>query len=62
MNMKKVNLILAFFFFTVLSACGQSQSTGKVVPGSSEDVKKFPEAKPNPTGKRYCQRMLTTSW
>jgi hypothetical protein len=29
------------------NACSQPQSTGIVVAGSSEDVKIYPEAKPN---------------
>jgi peptide-methionine (R)-S-oxide reductase len=47
MNMKKNNLILVALFFTVLSACGQAPTKGKAIPGSSEDVKMFPGAKPN---------------
>lgn len=47
MNMKKIQLFLAAFILTALSACGQTPPKGKVVPGSSEDVKMFPEAKPN---------------
>ena len=55
MNVKKVNLIAAAFILSVLSACGQTQSKDKVVPGSSEDVKKFPEAKPN----AYWRKILS---
>lgn len=45
--MKKVNLLIAALAFSVLSACGQGQSKGKVIAGSSEDVKTYPGAKPN---------------
>ena len=47
MNMKKVNLIIAAVFMATLSACGQTHSKEKIVAGSSEDVKTYPEAKPN---------------
>jgi len=53
--MKKVNLIIAMLAFSVLSACGQGQSKGKIVAGSSEDVKTYPEAKPND----YWKKVLT---
>jgi len=53
--MKKVNLIVVMFAFSVLSACGQGQSKGKIVTGSSEDVKTYPEAKPND----YWKKVLT---
>ena len=55
MNMRKVNLIVAMLVFSVLSACGQGQSKGKVIPGSSEDVKTYPEAKPN----AYWKKVLS---
>jgi len=55
MNMKKVNLIVVVLAFSVLSACGQGQSKGKIVAGSSEDVKAYPEAKPND----YWKKVLT---
>jgi peptide-methionine (R)-S-oxide reductase len=55
MNKKKVNLIVVMFAFSVLSACGQGQSKGKIVAGSSEDVKTYPEAKPND----YWKKVLT---
>ena len=53
--MRKVNLIVAMLVFSVLSACGQGQSKGKVIPGSSEDVKTYPEAKPN----AYWKKVLS---
>ena len=53
--MKKVNLIIAMLAFSVLSACGQGQSKGKIVAGSSEDVKTYPEAKSND----YWKKVLT---
>ena len=55
MNMRKVSLIVAIFAFSVLSACGQSHSKEKVVAGSSEDVKAYPEAKPN----AYWKKVLS---
>jgi len=55
MNMKKINLIVAIIFFCGLSACGQSRSKDKVMAGSSEDVKTYPEAKPN----AYWKKVLS---
>ena len=45
--MKKVNIILVVVLLTTLNACSQSHPVNKVASGSSEDVKQFPEAKPN---------------
>ena len=47
MKIKNVNIIIAAIFMTAFSACSQAQTNGKVVAGSSEDVKTYPEAKPN---------------
>ncbi|HTE01596.1 MAG TPA: peptide-methionine (R)-S-oxide reductase MsrB [Mucilaginibacter sp.] len=41
---------------TVLSACDQAGPGGKVTAGSSEDVKTYPEAKPN----AYWKKVLST--
>lgn len=45
--MKKTNIILVALLVAGLSACSQAQSNGGVVPGSSEDRKTYPDAKPN---------------
>lgn len=45
--MKKINVIIAVFLLIAASACSRAQSNGKVISGSSEDVKTFPGAKPN---------------
>jgi peptide-methionine (R)-S-oxide reductase len=55
MNMKKVNMVVAGLIFSVLSACGQSHSKEKIIAGSSEDVKTYPEAKPN----SYWKKVLS---
>ena len=55
MNMKKVNLIIVALFLIALSACGQTHPKDKIVPGSSEDVKTYPEAKSND----YWKKVLT---
>lgn len=47
MNMKKINVVVTALLIIALNACGQTQSNGKIAPGSSEDVKTFPDAKPN---------------
>src|SRR5579864_7502614 len=47
MSVKKVLLIPALFLMAFLTACGQNSAGNKVVTGSSEDVKTYPEAKPN---------------
>lgn len=44
---KKFCTLLAVLLITVLNACSQAPANGKVTAGSSEDVKKFPDAKPN---------------
>src|ERR1700748_1946731 len=53
MNAKKINILTIIFFITVLNAC--SQTSGKIVPGSSEDVKTYPAAKPN----SYWKKVLS---
>ena len=53
--MKNVNIIIAAILMTAFSACGQAQSNGKSVTGSSEDVKTYPGAKPN----AYWKRVLS---
>jgi peptide-methionine (R)-S-oxide reductase len=55
MKMKNVNIIIAAILMTAFSACGQAQSNGKSVTGSSEDVKTYPGAKPN----AYWKRVLS---
>jgi peptide-methionine (R)-S-oxide reductase len=45
--MKKFNAVIAALIILAISACSQAQTNGKVVAGSSEDVKTYPEAKPN---------------
>ncbi|HZX59321.1 MAG TPA: peptide-methionine (R)-S-oxide reductase MsrB [Mucilaginibacter sp.] len=47
MSVKKVFILTNLLIMAVFSACSQTQSNGKVVSGSSEDVKTYPEAKPN---------------
>ncbi|HVS91124.1 MAG TPA: peptide-methionine (R)-S-oxide reductase MsrB [Mucilaginibacter sp.] len=55
MSIKKFCTSTTFLLITVLCACSQAKPTGKVVPGSSEDVKTFPEAKPN----AYWKKILS---
>jgi peptide-methionine (R)-S-oxide reductase len=55
MNVKKINLILIAILMTALNACSQTPSNGKITAGSSEDVKTFPEAKPN----SYWKKVLS---
>jgi peptide-methionine (R)-S-oxide reductase len=55
MNIKKINVIIAALLMTVLNACSQAQSNGKVVAGNSEDAKAFPGAKPN----AYWKKLLS---
>jgi len=62
MNIKKINLIVAVMFFCGLSACGQSRSKDKVMAGSSEDVKTYPEESQIPTGKKYYRPKHTILW
>lgn len=45
--MKDINILLVVLMMAALNACSQSKSSGKVVSGSSEDVKIYPEAKSN---------------
>jgi len=56
MNMKKVNMILLACLLITLNACSQGQSNGKIIAGSSEDVKTFPGAKPN----AYWKKILSS--
>jgi len=47
MSVKKVFISLAFLLIVFFSACGQNSSGKKVVTGSSEDTKAYPEARSN---------------
>src|ERR1700761_7010433 len=47
MRMKKFCTLMLFLLIIAFAACSQSQPGGKVVAGSSEDVKTYPGAKPN---------------
>ena len=53
--MKDINIVLALLMMLALNACSQPKSEGKVVSGSSEDVKIYPEAKPN----AYWKKVLS---
>jgi len=44
---KKFCTLFAILLITVLNACSQAPASGKVTAGGSEDIKKFPDAKPN---------------
>jgi peptide-methionine (R)-S-oxide reductase len=55
MNMKKINLAVISVLMIALNACGQTHPAGKVVSGSSQDVKMFPEAKPD----AYWKKILS---
>lgn len=55
MNMKKFNVTIIAVLMMALNACSQAQSGNKVAAGSSEDVKTFPEAKPN----EYWKKILS---
>jgi peptide-methionine (R)-S-oxide reductase len=55
MSVKKILPIVILLQMVIFGACSQSQVNGKVVPGSSEDVKMFPEARPN----AYWKKVLT---
>ena len=55
MSVKKVFILANLLIIAVFSACSQNQPTGKVAPGSSEDVKTYPEAKPN----AYWRKVLS---
>jgi peptide-methionine (R)-S-oxide reductase len=46
-KIRKTEILLIAFLMMTISACSQAQTGGKVVAGSSEDVKTFPGAKPN---------------
>ena len=52
---KKINLVAITLLIVAFNACGQAKSDGKIAPGSSEDVKTFPEAKPN----AYWKKVLS---
>lgn len=45
--MKKFKAVIVVMMMGAISACGQAQTKGKGVAGSSEDVKTYPGAKPN---------------
>ncbi len=45
--MKKFKPVITALVMLVISACSLAQTGGKVVAGSSEDVKIYPGAKPN---------------
>jgi len=47
MSVKKVLLIPILLLMAFFSACGQNSGGNKAITGSSEDVKTYPEAKPN---------------
>jgi len=53
--MKKINLVAMALLIAVFNACSQTKPDGKVVQGSSEDVKTFSEAKPN----AYWKKVLS---
>ncbi len=53
--MKKMNVIAIALFSIALNACGQSKPNGQGISGTSEDVKTFPEAKPN----AYWKKVLS---
>jgi len=52
---KKFLTLLTFFLASVLTACSQQNNNGKIVAGSSEDTKTFPEARPN----AYWKKVLS---
>ena len=54
MSVKKVLLVPTWLLMAIFSACGQNSGNNKIVAGSSEDVKTYPEAKPN----TYWKKML----
>lgn len=54
MRMKKFFTLVSFLLIALV-ACHRKPSDGKVVPGSSEDVKAFPAAKPN----SYWKKVLS---
>jgi peptide-methionine (R)-S-oxide reductase len=47
MNMKKIHFALIASLLVSFNACSQSKSGKKIIAGSSEDVKTFPDARPN---------------
>ncbi|HEX3384137.1 MAG TPA: hypothetical protein VHS53_03055, partial [Mucilaginibacter sp.] len=55
MSLKKNYLSLLLLQMAFLNACVQNTTGNKIVPGSSEDVKAFPEARPN----TYWQKVLS---
>jgi peptide-methionine (R)-S-oxide reductase len=54
--MRKFNAAITIVMMLAISACSQAQTSGKVAAGSSEDVKIYPEAKPN----AYWKKVLST--
>ena len=55
MSIKKFYTPALLLIMCVFSACSQTSPPGKVVKGSSEDVKTYPEAKPN----AYWKKVLS---
>ena len=55
MNVKKIIIGVLALCVIVLNACGQAPSGNNIVAGSSEDVKTYPEAKPN----AYWKKVLS---
>src|SRR5665213_1414085 len=53
--MKKINVVVVLLVMITANACSQSPSNNKIVSGSSEDIKAFPEAKPN----AYWKKVLS---
>jgi len=47
MSVKKVLIIATLLIIAVFSACGQNSGGNKIVTGSSEDTKAYPQAKSN---------------
>jgi len=55
MNVKKIIIGVIALFTVTLNACGQAPAGNQTVAGSSEDVKTYPEAKPN----AYWKKVLS---
>lgn len=56
MSVKKFYTLLSILLATTFSACSQTASKNKIVAGSSEDVKTFPDAKPD----AYWKKVLSS--
>ena len=54
-NVEKIFISSCMVLLVVLNACSQAPSNGKIMPGSSEDAKTYPEAKPN----TYWKKVLS---